>query len=119
MTSVEFLLTLEKIIRERIESKSESSYTYRLYREGLEKIAKKVLEEAGEVVIAALREGRERTISEIADLLYHLLVLMYTLGISLEEVCRELERRHRERMKHETLFKSSSVEETDDEVFAP
>ncbi len=106
MTSVEFLVTLERIIRERIESKSETSYTYRLYREGVEKIAKKVLEEAAEVVIAALREGRDRAIYEIADLLYHLLVLMYTLGISLEEVCRELERRHREHTKHKNLLKS-------------
>ncbi len=97
--SVDFLLTLERIIRERVESKSETSYTYRLYREGIEKIAKKVLEEAAEVVIAALKEGKERTVSEIADLLYHLLVLMYVLGINLEDVCRELERRHRERIK--------------------
>ena len=97
MTSVTFLLELEKIIRERIESRSETSYTYKLYSQGIEKIAKKVLEEAGETVIAALREGRDRFIQEAADLLYHLLVLMYAVGVSIEDVCRELERRHRER----------------------
>ena len=110
MTSVEFLLKLEEIIRERIESKSETSYTYKLYSQGIERIAKKVLEEAGEVVIAALREGKERFVQEVADLIYHLLVLMYAVGVTLGDVCRELERRHRERAAQQV---TSTVETTE------
>ncbi len=92
----QFLYELERVIRERVESRSESSYTYKLFSQGLDRICKKVLEESGEVVIAAMRESRERVIQEIADLIYHVMVLMRFVNVSIDDVCRELERRHAE-----------------------
>jgi phosphoribosyl-ATP pyrophosphohydrolase len=71
------------------------SYTAQLFQAGLGRIAQKVGEEATETVVAALAEDETRLISEIADLTYHVLVLMAARGIPLEAVQTELERRHR------------------------
>ncbi|AAL63178.1 phosphoribosyl-ATP diphosphatase [Pyrobaculum aerophilum] len=84
---------LEAVIRQRIAEGNPQSYTYRLYSSGVSTIARKVGEEAVEVAVAALAEGRERVVEESADLLYHLLVLLNSLGLSLGDVCKELERR--------------------------
>ncbi|NPB00282.1 MAG: phosphoribosyl-ATP diphosphatase [Crenarchaeota archaeon] len=97
MSDIEFLLKLEKIIDDRIASRSESSYTWRLVSAGLGKICKKVIEESGEVAIAALSESNERLIEETADLIYHLLVLLRYKGLSIRDVVRLLEKRHQER----------------------
>jgi phosphoribosyl-ATP pyrophosphohydrolase len=86
---------LEAIIRDRQANPKEGSYTNSLFRKGLNKIAQKVGEEATEVIVAALGQGREQQIGELSDLFYHSLVLMAQLGISLEDVEAELERRHR------------------------
>ena len=88
------LQKLFKIIEDRKQNPSEGSYTNRLLNEGYERVAQKVGEEAVEVVIAGALQGRERTISESADLLYHLFVLLVQQDIRLEEVEAELERRH-------------------------
>jgi len=90
----DFLKKLEEIIRERIESKPPGSYTYELYSEGPQRIAKKFGEEAVEVVISYLRGERKGVLSEGADLIYHFLLLLVSAGLSLDEVCEELERRH-------------------------
>lgn len=71
------------------------SYTNRLLDEGRPRVAQKVGEEAVEVVVAALSQSRQRQVEEICDLLYHLLVLMADLDITLEDVFSELEYRHR------------------------
>ena len=70
------------------------SYTSYLFDKGLDKILKKVGEEATEVIIAGKAEDRKETVYEIADLAYHVMVLMLQLGISLEDVGRELASRH-------------------------
>lgn len=70
------------------------SYTSYLFEKGLDKILKKVGEECTEVIIGGCKGDKTETIYEIADLSYHVLVLMVQLGISLEEVTRELEQRH-------------------------
>lgn len=70
------------------------SYTTYLFEKGLEKILKKVGEESTEVIIGAMKESREETIYESADLLYHLLVLLCEMGISPGEVRGELAKRH-------------------------
>ncbi|HEX8253718.1 MAG TPA: bifunctional phosphoribosyl-AMP cyclohydrolase/phosphoribosyl-ATP diphosphatase HisIE [Thermoanaerobaculia bacterium] len=91
-------LPLERLMRvlgERYESRPEGSYTATLFNAGRNKILKKIGEEATEVVIAASGEGRDRTISEIADLVFHLSVLMVNEGIGWEEVGAELEKRAR------------------------
>ena len=84
---------LAAIIAQRAVSESEISYTRKLIDKGLPKICKKLGEEAVEVVIAALAEERPALVGEIADLLYHLLVLMQVKGISLDEVGCVLEAR--------------------------
>lgn len=85
---------LYAIIRDRQENPKEGSYTNRLFEEGRGRIAQKVGEEGVEVVVAALSQGKERLVSELADLTYHCLVLMADAGVSPDEVREELERRH-------------------------
>lgn len=82
-----------KLICERKKGGEEGSYTAYLFNKGLEKILKKVGEEATEVVISSLGNNKEDQIGEICDLTYHMLVLMAELDISLEDVNNELKRR--------------------------
>ena len=82
----------ENIIKRR-EKPVEGSYTTYLFNKGLEKILKKVGEETTEVVIASLSQSKEEQIGEICDVTYHMLVLMAELGISLEDVEKELVKR--------------------------
>ena len=72
----------------------EGSYTTYLFQKGLDKILKKVGEECTEVIIAAKAEDRAETVYEIADLAYHVMVLMTQQGITLEEIHKELASRH-------------------------
>ena len=72
----------------------EGSYTTYLFQKGLDKILKKVGEESTEVIIAGKAEDKAETIYEIADLAYHVMVLMVEMGISLDEVRKELASRH-------------------------
>jgi len=92
--SPEFLKELESAIRDRRSATPESSYTARLFREGIPKIAQKVGEEAVETVIEALGDNRDRLLNESADLLYHLLVLLAAKEVRLEEVEAVLRSRH-------------------------
>lgn len=92
--NLEFLSCLEQLIRDRKEHPIKGSYTNSLFEKGLPEIMRKVGEEAVEVMVSTL-ESRERTVSESADLIYHLLVLLVEQDLSLEEVVRELESRHR------------------------
>jgi phosphoribosyl-ATP pyrophosphohydrolase/phosphoribosyl-AMP cyclohydrolase len=83
---------LEQTIDARFKEGNISSYTYQLYRDGIKEIAKKVTEEAGEVSIsAATNDGR--VIDEIADLIYHLLVMLRKLNLSYSDVLQELKNR--------------------------
>ena len=72
----------------------EGSYTTYLFQKGLDKILKKVGEECTEVIIAGKAEDKPETVYEIADLMYHVMVLMVELGISVEDVMAELASRH-------------------------
>ena len=87
------LAQLEEVIRQRIREGNPQSYTYRLYAAGAPHIARKVAEEAVETAVAALAEGRQRTVEEAADLIYHLLVLLAAQNLTLNDVCTELEKR--------------------------
>ena len=84
---------LMAVLRDRREHRPEGSYTAKLFNGGLPRILKKIGEEATEVVIAAGGEGRERTVSEIADLVFHLSVLMTEVGIDWRDIFDELEKR--------------------------
>jgi phosphoribosyl-AMP cyclohydrolase / phosphoribosyl-ATP pyrophosphohydrolase len=87
------LKSLEKIIKSRKESGDEKSYTSRLFNSGLKKIAQKVGEEASEILLEAESGSDERLISETADLMYHLLVLLRARNINLAAIEKELEKR--------------------------
>ena len=85
---------LYELIRGRKTQPKEGSYTTYLFEKGIEKILKKVGEESTEVIIAGAKKDKEETIYEIADLAYHVLVLMVELGISVEDITQEEEKRH-------------------------
>lgn len=85
---------LYDLIEGRKTDPQEGSYTSYLFDKGLEKILKKVGEESTEVVIAGLKQDKAEAIFEISDLAYHVLVLMIELGISVEDITKELEKRH-------------------------
>ena len=85
---------LMSLIEGRKTDRKEGSYTTYLFDKGLDKILKKVGEESTEVIIAAHAKDRAETIYEIADLAYHVMVLMVEQGISLEDIHRELAGRH-------------------------
>ena len=84
---------MELLIGRKIEKK-EGSYTTYLFEKGLDKILKKVGEECTEVIIAAKDDDRKETIYEVADLAYHVMVMMIQMGISLEDIHKELASRH-------------------------
>lgn len=88
------LENLYQLLVERHEKLPEGSYTTYLFQKGLDKILKKVGEESTEVIIAAKAEDRAETVYEIADLTYHILVLMVQMGISVDDIRQELAGRH-------------------------
>ncbi|MBO7658918.1 MAG: bifunctional phosphoribosyl-AMP cyclohydrolase/phosphoribosyl-ATP diphosphatase HisIE [Clostridia bacterium] len=85
---------LMEMILDRKINKKEGSYTSYLFEKGLDKILKKVGEESTEVIIAGKAQDKAETVYEIADLVYHVMVLMAESGISLDDVRAELGRRH-------------------------
>lgn len=89
------LASLYALIEGRERERPEGSYTTYLFEQGLDKILKKVGEESAETIIAAKNEDSERLSSEVADLVYHLLVLLVARGVSLEQLGVELARRRK------------------------
>ena len=85
---------LLELIRGRKTERKEGSYTTYLFDKGIDKILKKVGEECTEVIIAGKADDKKETVYEIADLAYHVMVLMVEMGISLEDIHRELASRH-------------------------
>ncbi|MBQ3180273.1 MAG: bifunctional phosphoribosyl-AMP cyclohydrolase/phosphoribosyl-ATP diphosphatase HisIE [Firmicutes bacterium] len=85
---------LYELLQGRMEQPQQGSYTSYLFEKGLDKILKKIGEESTEVIIAAKAEDKAETVYEIADLCYHVMVLMVYAGITMEEISTELGRRH-------------------------
>ena len=85
---------LMDMIRGRRENPKEGSYTTYLFEKGLDKILKKVGEESTEVIIAAKDNDRANTVSEIGDLMYHVMVLMCQMGITADDIQKEMASRH-------------------------
>ena len=85
---------LMKLIEGRKTEKKEGSYTTYLFEKGIDKILKKVGEESTEVIIAAKADDKKETIYEISDLCYHVMVMMIEMGISLDDIRKELAARH-------------------------
>lgn len=90
-----FLQTLESTIAERLENPSEESYTASLAALGTKRVAQKVGEEAVELALASVAGDRAEVLNEAADLVYHLLVLLRTQGVRLDDVIETLEERHK------------------------
>ena len=85
---------LMELLKGRKEEMPEGSYTSYLFEKGIDKILKKVGEESTEVIVAAKGNDKKETVYEIADLAYHVMVLMTEMGISVEDVRKELASRH-------------------------
>ena len=94
---LEFLATLETVIRDRLEHPDSSSYTASLAASGPQRIAQKVGEEGVELALASVAGNRDEVIDEAADLVYHLLVLLRTQGLGIADVVARLEERHSKR----------------------
>lgn len=92
-----FLAQLQDIIEKRIAESPEGSYVAKLYASGLKRMAQKVGEEGVEVALAAQSAGNEELVSEAADLLFHMALLLRARDLSLDSVARELAARHRTR----------------------
>jgi phosphoribosyl-AMP cyclohydrolase / phosphoribosyl-ATP pyrophosphohydrolase len=89
------LRELYSVIEQRKEKRPDGSYTTYLFNSGLDKILKKVGEEATETIVAAKNSDSQRLVSETGDLLYHLLVLLVERGVTLDEITRELKERRK------------------------
>lgn len=96
---VMFLKELQKFIQKRHEEMPEGSYTTSLFQSGINKMAQKVGEEAVETIIEAANGTNDRLIYEGSDLLYHLIVMLTAKGLSIEDLARELEERHKPNWK--------------------
>ena len=96
---------LYDLIKGRKTQMQEGSYTTYLFSKGIDKIMKKVGEECTEVIIGAAKNSKEETIYEISDLAYHILVLMVEMGISVDDIRKELDSRHviDHKVKQETM----------------
>ncbi len=92
---ISFLVKLEKIIKKRKKEMPQGSYTTKLFNQGVNKIAKKLGEEAVELVIEAKDNDDNLFLNEAADLLYHLQVLLVSRDLSLDDVAKVLEKRHK------------------------
>ena len=94
-TTVDFSLnSLYELLEGRKKDLPEGSYTTYLFQKGIDKILKKIGEESTEVIIAAKADDKKETIYEIADLAYHIMVMMVEMGISVEDIKNELASRH-------------------------
>lgn len=95
-------MTLEdlfKIIEDRKKNLPDKSYVASLFRDDSDRIIQKVGEEATEVVIAAKNKGKERIISEVADLFFHVLILLSKFDIHPKDILKELEKRDKSKLK--------------------
>lgn len=96
---------LYELIKGRKTNAKEGSYTTYLFEKGMDKILKKVGEECTETIIAGAKDDKQEAIYEIADLTYHVMVMMVEMGISLKDVTEELAKRHviDHKVKQETM----------------
>ena len=91
--SLDFIEELYSTIRSRARSKKKNSYTNLLLKKGKNKIAQKIGEESTELIIDYLNGSKKRTVEEASDLIYHLLVLLFSKKISIEDIKKELTKR--------------------------
>ncbi len=94
MSDLEFLHSLEDLLKRRKAELPENSYSAKLFREGEDRYLKKIVEEAGETVLAAKNHDRGEILYETADLIFHTMVMLVDQEIALDDVIAELKRRH-------------------------
>ena len=94
---MDYLQELWEVVLDRVENPKDGSYTSKIAIKGKGYVARKVGEEAVEVIVASLAEDKASLVYEAADLIYHLMVLLAVSGASWEEVVKELESRARHR----------------------
>ena len=94
-TDIAFLAKLEAVIEQRASEKPDASYTAKLLDKGIARIAQKVGEEGVELALAGVSDLNDKVIGEAADLVFHLMVLLRARGLTLAQVVRQLESRHR------------------------
>jgi phosphoribosyl-ATP pyrophosphohydrolase len=92
--NIEFLTQLEGIIDDRLTQKNPNSYVYGLVHSGIDRVLKKIGEEAGEVIIASKNSNPTEILNESADLLFHLLLMLKSQGLNLNQVIEILMNRH-------------------------
>jgi len=92
--SIDFLQTLETVIKSSQVADADESYTAKLFSAGASRIAQKLGEEGIELALANVQQDRAAIVSESADLVYHLLVLLRSNDVTLSEIANELEARH-------------------------
>jgi phosphoribosyl-ATP pyrophosphohydrolase/phosphoribosyl-ATP pyrophosphohydrolase/phosphoribosyl-AMP cyclohydrolase len=92
---MQFLSDLEKLLKKRKENLPEQSYTANLFREGDDRILKKVIEEAGEFLLAVKNQDKAEIVHECADLLFHTMVALVNSNVDLGTIVKELEKRHK------------------------
>ena len=92
--NIAFLNQLEEIIDDRLSKKEKGSYVYGLVSSGIDRLLKKVGEEAGEVIIAAKNNDSKELLNESADLLFHMILTLKSQGHSIEDVVAVLKSRH-------------------------
>ncbi len=97
LPAVQFLGQLERVIAQRLAERPEDSYTARLHARGTRRMAQKVGEEGVEVALAATAGDDAELVSESADLIFHLALVLAARGLSLQKVARELQMRHQQR----------------------
>jgi phosphoribosyl-ATP pyrophosphohydrolase/phosphoribosyl-AMP cyclohydrolase len=97
LPAVHFLGELERVIAQRLTERPEDSYTARLHARGTRRMAQKVGEEGVEVALAATAGDDAELVSESADLIFHLALVLAARGLSLQDVARELQARHKQR----------------------
>ena len=90
---IEFLGTLDALLKHRKDTLPEGSYTTALFKGGLDRILRKVGEESGEVIIAAKNHDETELKDEVSDLLYHVMVLLHAQGLSLNDIAAHLSTR--------------------------
>ncbi|WP_207740727.1 bifunctional phosphoribosyl-AMP cyclohydrolase/phosphoribosyl-ATP diphosphatase HisIE [Alkalibacter mobilis] len=95
MADRNMLYKLYEIIMDRKKNPKEGSYTQYLFEKGVDKILKKVGEESAETIIAAKNDSKEELVYEASDLLYHLTVLLVECGVTMDDIMKELENRHK------------------------
>lgn len=92
---MKYLEELENVLYRRKQQLPEKSYTANLFRDGEDRILKKIVEETGEIILAAKNKETESLLHEAGDLIFHLQVLLVDQGLSIVDVVKELEQRHR------------------------